>query len=75
MGRQQVFRRVGGLEVLLIYCGLNHEVFRRVGGLEEIRFLSRIFFVVFRRVGGLERVHDLLLSLRTSRDAYEEIPQ
>ena len=50
----EVIRRVGGLEVIDVDCGIFSRVIRRVGGLEEIRGGSSPERGVIRRVGGLE---------------------
>ena len=49
-----VFRRIGGLEIPVIYKQVGKCVFRRIGGLENIKKDRGGKSAVFRRIGGLE---------------------
>jgi len=48
-----VFRRIGGLEITLIYYAQYSSVFRRIGGLEMNDVRLGVAASVFRRIGML----------------------
>lgn len=56
-----MLRRVGGLEVPIIWSWYTFQVLRRVGGLEVRGFIETVYWTVLRRKGGLGIINECLL--------------
>ena len=52
-----LYRRIGGLESLVVVEISEPQLYRRIGGLERWLFEIGTRVVLYRRIGGLENAH------------------